>query len=366
MDIEEQHPALPALGDPIALGGRTAANHLALAPMTNKQSHSDGTLSSAEIEWLTRRARGGFGTVITGGWAISPEARVWAGQAALYEGRSAAPLAELGHHLSAAGALGIVQLIHGGSRYSPEQAGREGLSASAGPGWREASERDIVDVINAHRVAAEAVATAGLAGVEVHSAHGYLPAQFLSPTENLRTDSWGGDLAGRSRFLRASVRAIRAAVPSGFVVGVRLSAEDRHRGITLEDTAQVAAWLVEDGMDYLHLSLGDALASSRADPSRHPLDVIRPAVPADLPIIAAGSIKTPSEARQLLRRGADVAALGLAAISEPAWPRLAAEPGWTPAPPPHSPEQLAAVGVTAPFLAYLREGWPDLFLAGRD
>lgn len=348
------------LSDAIALGRTVASNRIAMAPMTNKQSNPDGTLADAETEWLVQRARGRFGTVITGGWAIAPEGRVWAGQASVYSYRHAESLAALGRQLREAGSLGIVQLIHGGARYSPQQSQTEGVSASAGENWRAATEGDIERLIEAHRTAAQHVEAAGLSGVEIHAAHGFLPAQFISRTGNVRTDQWGGSLSNRARFLRHVVRAIRAVVSPNFVVGVRLSPEDTRHGIVLHETASIAAWLAEDGADYIHLSLGTALSPSEFDPAVHPLAVIRDALPREIRIVAAGGIRNPDEAHQVLRLGADIVALGTAAILDPDWAARAADPSWTPTRPPFSPDELARRGVTPPFLEYLQEGWPEL------
>lgn len=349
---------MPDLTTPIALGSVTAANRIALAPMTNKQSHPDGTLSGAEITWLAQRARGGFGTVITGAYAVAPEGRVWHGQAGVYTDAHAPALARLARELVTAGSVAIVQLVHGGSRFTPEIAGSEGVSATAGAHWRAAAEPDIQRLLLAHRAAALRVEAAGLHGIEVHAAHGFLPAQFLSSTQNLRTGRWGGALPGRARFLRQIVQTIRAAVGEEFVIGVRLSPEDQRHGIDIDETAQVAAWLTEDRADYLHLSLRPALAALAKYPNRHPLDVIKPALPPGFPVMVAGGIWTPDQASQVLGLGADMVAIGQAAIYNPDWPRHATQAGWLPSKPPFTLTQLADVGVTDPFIDYLREDWP--------
>lgn len=343
---------------PITLGSVTAANRIALAPMTNKQSHPDGTLSGAEIAWLAQRARGGFGTVITGAYAVAPEGRVWHGQAGVYAAAHQPALARLARELVTSGSVGIVQLIHGGARFTPQIARAEGVSASAGPTWRQATETDIQRLLLAHRTAALRVESAGLHGVEVHAAHGYLPAQFLSRTQNLRTDGWGGSLPGRARFLRETVRTIRASVGDDVLIGVRLSPEDERHGIDIDETAQVAGWLAEDGANYLHLSLRPALAYSQKHPAEHPLDVIKRALPWPVPVMAAGGIWTPQDARQVMELGADLVAIGQAAIYNPDWAAHAAEQNWEPGRPPLTVGQLAQVGVTTPFAEYLRAGWP--------
>jgi 2,4-dienoyl-CoA reductase-like NADH-dependent reductase (Old Yellow Enzyme family) len=358
MPTTETSAHVPAsLVTPIRVGNWISANRVAMAPMTNKQSPENGVLSDAEIEWLTLRARGGFGMVITGAWAVAAEGRIWDGQAALHEPRHAEPLARLGQAIAATSALGIVQLIHGGTRATPSITHAKGISASAGESWRAASDADIEYLIDAHVTAARRVQDAGLSGVEIHSAHGFLPAQFISRNRNTRTDEWGGDLDGRSRFLRTLITAIRDVTGPNLIIGVRLTPKDERHGIYLDETAAIADLLAQDGIDYLHLSLGNALEPHAPDQQPRPLEVIRTAVPPGLPIIAAGKIWTPGDAAAVLGRGADIVALGEAAISNPDWPTRMLDPDWTPQRPPYTPAQLAAVGVTEPFLEYYRNEW---------
>lgn len=106
------------------------------------------------------------------------------------------------------------------------------------------------------KVAAVAKET-GFTGVQIHSAHGYLISQFLSPRTNQRTDKWGGSLENRARFLLETVRAVRAAVGPAFPVAVKLNSSDFQKGgFTLEESQQVAAWLDAEGVDLLELSGG--------------------------------------------------------------------------------------------------------------
>lgn len=98
---------------------------------------------------------------------------------------------------------------------------------------------------------------AGFTGVQVHGAHGYLCSQFLSPRTNLRRDQWGGSLSNRARFLREVVRAVRREVGPSYPVSVKLNSSDFQKGgFSYEDSCQVAAWLVEDGIDLLEISGG--------------------------------------------------------------------------------------------------------------
>lgn len=125
----------------------------------------------------------------------------------------------------------------------------------ARPRALEATEID--DIVAAFGTAAALCRQAGLDGVQVHAAHGYLLAQFLSPHVNKRADSWGGDLPGRARALVEAVRAARSNGGPGFTVGVKLNSSDfRHGGFTEDDAEQVIRLLVEEGVDLIEISGG--------------------------------------------------------------------------------------------------------------
>ncbi len=122
---------------------------------------------------------------------------------------------------------------------------------------RELAAGEIEAIITAFGTAASLCHRAGLDGVQVHAAHGYLLAQFLSPHVNRRTDGWGGDLAGRSRALVEAVRAARSSTGPDFTVGVKLNSSDfRHGGFTEDDAEQVIRLLVAEGVDLIEISGG--------------------------------------------------------------------------------------------------------------
>lgn len=344
-------------------GGATVPNRVALAPLTNLQSEADGTLSDVELAWLARRAEGGFGLVETCAAYVSVDGKGWPGELGVERDDQVPRLAQFATALGARGGLSIVQLFHGGTRAPSAVTGQRPWSASAyredGPDFEEprpATPDDLERVIAAFADAAARCERAGFGGVELHGAHGYLLSQFLSTTMNLRTDAWGGDLAGRARLIRAVARAVRARVRPGFVVGARLSPEDfgQARGLDLDESLQVARWLADDGLDFIHLSLWRAERMTTKRPDQHPIPLFRAALPSTVAIIAAGGVWTPAEAQAVLDRGADLVALGRAAIINPDWPREAASPGWEPRRPPLTVAELEARAVSPLFAGYLR------------
>jgi 2,4-dienoyl-CoA reductase-like NADH-dependent reductase (Old Yellow Enzyme family) len=336
--------------------GLTAWNRMVLAPMTNKQSHADGTLSDNELHWLTSRADGGFGLVMTCAAHIAKDGQGWPGELGIYDDTHVPGLTRLAHELHERKATCMVQIFHGGVRADASVSGIQPWSANADEGARAATEEDMTRVITQFGDAALRAQVSGFDGVEIHGAHGYLLTQFLSTTQNTRTDQWGGSLENRARLIRAVVKSVRAQTNTSFTVGVRLSPEDfgNARGLDLDESIQVAKWLAEDGVDFVHLSLWRALQNTTKYPDKHAVSLFRDALPDDVALLAAGSVWTREEAEFLLEKGADGIALARAAILNPDWPLRAIESGWEPKRPPVTIDELQARALSAPFADYMR------------
>ncbi|CAN5345552.1 NADH-dependent flavin oxidoreductase [soil metagenome] len=354
-----------SLQEPLAFSnGVQARNRVWVAPMTNKQSHADGTLSDDEHRFLRMRAEGGFGVVETCAAHVAKDGQGWEGELGIFSDEHVPGLTRLAKTISDAGALGLVQIFHGGVRADSTLTGERPWSASefddGKPGFvipRAATEADIERVLGQFVAAAKRAEAAGFAGVELHGAHGYLLSQFLSKTMNLRTDAWGGDLAGRARLIREATRRVRAATSKAFIVGVRLSPEDyfQARGLDLDENIEVAKWLTsEDGASFIHLSLWTSDRNTKKYPDKHPVPLFRAAIPSSIPVIAAGSIWTRAEGEALLAKGADAIALGRAAICNPDWPKHLDDVTWQPKKPPVTIAELRELGLNQTFADYMR------------
>jgi 2,4-dienoyl-CoA reductase-like NADH-dependent reductase (Old Yellow Enzyme family) len=343
--------------------GSTSPNRIALAPMTNRQSLADGTLGDDELRWLERRAEGGFGLMETCAAYVALDGKAWGGELGVDREEDLPGLTRLAKACKKAGGLAVTQLFHGGVRADAALTGETPWSASTWheetPGFvdpRAGSIADIERVIRQFTAAAVLSQRAGFDGVELHGAHGYLISQFLSRTMNPRTDGWGGDLPSRARLVREVTREVRRACGPGFLLGVRLSLEDfgNAKGMDLDDNLQVAAWLCEDGVDFIHVSLWDISRMTAKRPAEHAIDLTRAAIPKDVAVIAAGKIWTRADAETAMQRGADLVALGRSAILNPDWPRLSKEPGWDLTRPPMSRAALMERAVSPEFATYLR------------
>jgi len=326
--------------------------------MTNLQSAPDGLLGDDELAFLARRADGGFGLVTTCATYVALDGKGWDGELGIERDDCVPGLRRLAERLHAAGARAMVQLFHGGARADSALTGQPVWSASA---WKDgalapraATADDIARAINSFVAGAERAQAAGFDGVELHGAHGYLLSQFLSRTMNTRDDEWGRDLEGRARLLRTVVQRVRERCGDRFALGVRLSLEDfgQAKGLDLDESLQVARWLVADGVDFIHASLWDVSRMSTKRPDVHPLVALRDVVPRDIAILTAGKIWTRQDAEGALARGADVVALARAAIINPDWPRVVIRD----APivqPPLTRAQLGARAVSPRFQEYL-------------
>ena len=243
--------------------GLVLPNRIAKAAMTENLADADNQPTVRHERLYRRWAEGGSGLLVTGNLMVDRR----------YLERSRNIVAD--RHLdvrrlaavreAAAGTPMIAQLNHPGRQTNRFVAGRPVAPSAAGavpmlglfgrPRALEAAE--VETVVAAFGTAARLVEEAALDGVQVHAAHGYLLAQFLSPHVNRRTDRWGGDVAGRSRALLSAVRAVRGATSEGFTVSVKLNASDfRHGGFTQDDAEQVVRLLAEEGLDFLEVSGG--------------------------------------------------------------------------------------------------------------
>jgi len=352
-----------ALSSPLDLAhGPQWPNRWTLAPLTNKQSHADGTLSDDEHAWLVARARGGFGLVMTCAAYVSPEGQAWAGQLGISDDRHDDGLRRLADGIRDAGAVSSIQLHHGGMRADAEVTGRPTVApwADATRGVEELSTADVHRVIDDFVRAAVRAERAGFDGVEVHGAHGYVLCQFLDARKNHRTDEFGGSAENRSRALREVTRGIRAATGADFQVGVRVSPEGY--GISIDDATALVSQLLESGdADYVDLSMWDVAKAPR-DTSLDGLLIERFM---DLPrhgtrLGVAGKILSAQDAAWCLEQGADFVTVGTAAIIHHDFPRRVADAhDFVSEPQPFPRARLEAEHVGPVFIDYLADNWDD-------
>ncbi len=329
-----------------------------LAPLTNQQSHADGTLSDDEHRWLTMRALGGFGLTMTCAASVQEIGRGFDGQLGCHGDLHVPGLTRLACDVKTAGSLGIVQLHHAGNRSPRDLVGDTPVSSSEDPetGARALTTEEVELVIRDFVAAAVRCEQAGFDGVELHGAHGYLLCQFLSPETNRRTDRFGGSLENRARPLLDIVRGIRSTCRSDFHVGVRLSPE--RFGMRLEEVVRLFGWLVESrDVDMIDMSLWDYAKepSEEGWAGRRLVDVFAGLERGRTRLAVAGKIYSAADVNEVLRSGVDVVAMGRAAITNHDFPRRMQEnPDFAMRELPVSAENLRAEGLSDPFVGYMR------------
>ena len=329
--------SFPRLFSPFTLAGRTVPNRIGFAALSSRFP-DPGRVSRRMIEHLAARAAGGAGLVITEALCAAPSAttpvRVWAHDEAALPG-----LAQLAEAVARHGALAIGQLWHGGSAHHGPR-GLDAVGASAVPdgmSWtvpRVLSGGEIEALVADYAASAHRLMRAGFAGVEVSAAHGFLPLQFLSPVTNRREDGWGGDAVGRSRFVRSIIQAIRAQCGPGFIIGLKLPADDGVEGsIGPEEAARLTRAIVADAApDWLCFSQGShGWSLHRHAPDMH--DPVAPyrslwramrAAAGGVPIAAIGRIQDPAMAEEILAAGeAELIMLARPLLADPRWPEKA-------------------------------------------
>lgn len=344
--------------------GPAWANRFALAPLTNTQSHADGTLSEDEYRWLVARAAGGFGLTMTCATYVARAGQAWAGQLGISDDRHLAGLTRLADGIRAAGSVSSVQLHHAGRRSDPSVTGVPNVAPWDDPDkdTRALSTGEVQQAVEDFVVAAERAERAGFDGVEVHGAHGYLICQFLDGRHNQRTDGYGGSLEDRSRMLFEVLRGIRERTRADFQVGLRLTPQGN--GIVLDEGVAVAQQVLDSGLvDYLDMSLWDAFMTVDEEGSLL-IDAFVGLERGGTRLGVAGRIRSAQQARWCMSKGADFVDLGRAAIVHHDFPtRAGADSTFAMAPLPVTREHLHAERVSETFVEYLDAGWPD-FVAG--
>lgn len=332
-----------------------------LAPMTNQQSHEDGSLSDDEFNWLVKRAAGGFGMVMTCASHVQKVGKGFPGQLGIFSDELKPGHKKLTAAIKAKGSLAVIQLHHAGMRSPKEIIGEAPVCPSAIEkyGARALMHDEITQLKNDFIAAAIRAKTCGYDGVEIHGAHGYIIAQFLSSEINKRTDEYGGSLANRSRLLFELVDGIREAYGSGFLLGVRLSPE--RFGLDLAEIKTVTQQLIDGGkVDFLDISLWDSFKQPEEEKyqSKSLLQHFTDLDFKDVKLTVAGKIRNGAEVNQVLNQGVDFVAIGRSAILHHDFPnRVIADPNFEPVANPVSHAYLKNEGLGEAFITYMHR-WP--------
>lgn len=352
---------MTGLFEPLPLArGPSWKNRFMLAPLTNQQSHADGRLSDDEHRWLVKRATGGFGLTMTAAAHVQAVGQGFAGQLGIFDDAQLDGLRRLAAAIRTEGSVSSVQLHHAGNRSPADLVGTP-VCPSDDPetGARGLTLDEVQRLRDDFIAAAKRADGAGFDGIEVHGAHGYILAQFLSADINRRDDAYGGSLQNRARIVFEIVEGIRSACRADFQIGLRLSPE--RFGLKLAEIREVAAiFLREATIDYLDMSLWDVTkqAVEEEHKGRPLLDWFTDLPRGNVKLGAAGKIMSGADARSVIAAGCDFAVIGRGAILRHDFPaRVRADPDYVSPPLPVTARHLADEGLGPAFIGYM-SGWP--------
>lgn len=346
------------LFEPLKLAhGPVMKNRFMLAPLTNQQSHPDGRLSDAEFHWLTRRARGGFGSTMTCASHVQALGQGFPGQLGCFSDDHVPGLTRLAEGIRAEGSHSIVQLHHAGMRSPEPLIGELPLCPSDDQETRARamSGAEVAQLVGDFVRAAERVERAGFDGVELHGAHGYVLCQFLSPEINRRSDEYGGPFENRARIFFEIIDGIRQSCRRDFSLGVRLSAE--RFGLRVDEVRKLTQRLCEDAeIDYLDLSIWDVYKEP-ADEELRGRSLLWYFTELDrgkVALGAAGLIAAGRDTLHCMDSGLDFVVVGRSAILHHDFPeQVRSNPGFEPVALPAPRPHLRAQGLSDVFIDYL-------------
>jgi 2,4-dienoyl-CoA reductase-like NADH-dependent reductase (Old Yellow Enzyme family) len=266
------------LFEPLAFRHLTVKNRIFRSNISGRFDNYDGSGTQTRINWELKFARGGVGAILSSFVPVQLTGRILPNYATIHHDDRIPFWRELAELVHRHDCRYILQLSHGGRQ-------RDVLTVDSPVSYSSTGRREtlhgfpcqrmtvaqIQETVAAFGEGARRAREAGLDGVELHGANGYLITQFLSSAINDRTDEYGGSLENRARFVLDIVRAIRQRAGRDFHLQVKISTTEYHndlrwwekRGNTVADSVQVCRWLEEAGVDAIHVSTGSSFPHPR-------------------------------------------------------------------------------------------------------
>lgn len=325
---------------PLRIADLQLGNRIVMPAMTTNYGNADGSVSRRLVEYYKARAEGGAGLIVVEPACVDyPRGKGLLNELDISSDEAIPGLEKLAMEIKASGCAAAIQLHHAGwQRFLCEPIVAPPVSPSPLKyrGYDTPDELtvdQIQEIVAQFADAAVRARTAGFDAVELHGAHGYLIAQFLSSRTNHRTDDYGGELAGRARLLLEIAAAIRRRTNPGFPILCRIDGDEFDDvGITVQDSSDLARMLELAGVNAVHVSVNSTPGRS----SREIVSNVPPMGAAEgtwvhiaarvkqactIPVIAVGNIRRPEFADRLLQSGeADLVAIGRQHIADPRWP----------------------------------------------
>lgn len=323
--------------------GKTVKNRLVKAAMEENLAENHQVPGQMLFNLYDAWARGGVGMILTGNVMVDHLAMTGPGGVALEKDTDLAPFETLASKARQNDTLVVMQINHPGRQVFKKMGGKV-LSPSNIPlnmgkhsamfGQPKAmTNEEIQDLIARFTTTATQAQKAGFDGIQVHAAHGYLIAQFLSPLTNKRDDEWGGDINSRAKLLLDIVKGIRLACGDEFIVSVKLNSADFQRGgFDIDDAAQVIALLGELKVDFVELSGGSYEAPAMQGRTADGRTLAREAYflefaekiarDAKMPIMTTGGVRRLSVANKVIDSGVELVGMASALASVPDLPNV--------------------------------------------
>ncbi|NBF11741.1 FAD-dependent oxidoreductase [Pseudomonas sp. Fl4BN1] len=330
-------PAFPHLFEPLQIRGKRLKNRI-MSSGHDTSMPTDNLVNEQLIAYHRARAEGGVGLIVLQVAGVHDSARytshvLMATDDACIDGYRR--LAETCH---AYGTVVLSQIFHPGREIMESSDGLLAVAyaPSAVPNERfrvmpRALDQAMIDeIIQGYADAARRLHQAGLDGVELVASHGYLPAQFINPRVNRRTDGYNGELQQRLRFIQEILDAMRASTDEAFIIGLRISADERDPEGLTEDESLAAVQMLQGQLDYVHIVAGSSASLSGAVHIVPPMAVEAAYLSREagtfkaglsIPLFVTGRINQPQEAEAIIARGqADVCGMTRALICDPEMP----------------------------------------------
>lgn len=329
--------AFPHLFQPLQIRGKRLKNRI-MSSGHDTSMPTDNLVNEQLIAYHRARAEGGVGLIVLQVAGVHDSARYTSHVLMATDDACIDGYRRLAESCHAHGTVVLSQIFHPG-REIMESA--DGLLAvayapSAVPNERfrvmpRALDQDMIDeIIQGYADAARRLHQAGLDGVELVASHGYLPAQFINPRVNRRTDGYNGELEQRLRFIREILGAMRASTDAEFIIGLRISADERDPEGLTEDESLAAVQLLQGQLDYVHIVAGTSASLGGAVHIVPPMAVEAAYLAREagtfkaklsIPLFVTGRINQPQEAEAIIAKGqADVCGMTRALICDPQMP----------------------------------------------
>ena len=308
--------------------GVTLRNRIVLPPMQSGRATFEGAVTNRLINFYVRRSSA-LGLVVVEHAYVSMKGKLSPRQLGIYDDALVGGFEKLAKAVHAVGTPIVLQITHAGAVGNKQVINDQPAGPSATGKARELRKDEMEAIADEFASAASRAITAGLDGVELHGAHGYLLNQFFSPLFNRREDEFGGSLENRMRFPMLAVEKVRERIEDKLLL-YRLGADDlAPNGAGIEDSTTMAKKLAQSGVDIIDVSGGmcgsDPKQLRRAKGYFVPqASAIKKAV--NVPVIGVGRIREAEYADKLVRNGeVDLVAVGRALWADPDWAKKATE-----------------------------------------